>query len=221
MNLTIEQLAQMIDHTELKPNASQDRIRQLCQEALQNNFAAVCINPVHVKYVSELLKGSSVKVCCVVGFPLGANVSEIKAKEAEIAVSHGAQEIDMVLNIGALLEQNYDYVMNDIHHVVMASGSASVKVILETGYLSDEDIRKACLIAKEAGADFVKTSTGFGPRGASVHDVEVMYETIGTEMKIKAAGGIRTYEDALEMIKAGADRLGASAGIAILSGFPQ
>ncbi|MBD3405901.1 MAG: deoxyribose-phosphate aldolase [Candidatus Lokiarchaeota archaeon] len=221
MELTIEQLAKMIDHTELKPNASRKKIEKICEEARHHNFAAVCINPVHVQYVSDLLKGSSVQVCCVVGFPLGSNLSEIKAKEAELAVSQGAHEIDMVLNVGALLDKDYDYVKSDIHSVVMASGSASVKVILETGFLSDEEIRKACLLAKEAGADYVKTSTGFGPRGASVHDVEIMQDVVGEDLKIKAAGGIRNFETALELIKAGADRLGASAGVAIIKGFPK
>ena len=219
MDLTVEKLAKMIDHTVLKPAEKQSKIKQLCEEALLYNFAAVCINPVHVEYAAQLLQDSDVKVCAVVGFPLGATLSDAKAFEAKRVVKAGGHEVDMVMNIGALRDKNYDLVRSDIEAVVSASGDAHVKVILETGFLVDDEKRQACLLVKEAGADFVKTSTGFGPMGATPHDVRLMRETVGSKMGVKAAGGIRTFKDAYRLIDAGADRLGASAGIAIVEDF--
>lgn len=219
MDLTVEKLAKMIDHTELKPEAKREKIKQLCEEALTYHFATVCINPVHVQYADELLKDSDVKVCCVIGFPFGATMSIVKAFEAREAVKLGAQEVDMVMNIGALRDKNNDLVRSDIETVVGASGSAQVKVILETGFLTDDEKRQACILAKAAGAHFVKTSTGFGPMGATPHDVKLMRETVGSSMGVKAAGGIRSFKDALQMIEAGADRLGSSSGVALIEDF--
>jgi deoxyribose-phosphate aldolase len=219
MDLTVEELASMIDHTVLKPAEKRSKIKQLCEEALLYNFGAVCINPVHVEYAAELLKDSSVMVCCVVGFPLGANLSQTKAFETKEAVKQGAHEIDMVMNIGAMREENFELVRSDIEAVVAASGDAHVKVILETGLLKDDETQKACLIVKEAGADFVKTSTGFGPMGATPHVVRLMRETVGKDMGVKAAGGIRSFKDALQMIEAGANRLGTSSGVAIVEDY--
>jgi deoxyribose-phosphate aldolase len=219
MPITVEELAQMIDHTVLKPETTQSKIKQLCEEAITYNFAAVCINPVHVEYAAELLKDTDVKVCCVIGFPLGATLPQIKAAETREVVALGAHEVDMVINVGALRDENYDLVKRDIAGVVEASGDAHVKVILETGLLIDEQKVKACLLCKEAGADFVKTSTGFGPMGATPHDVRLMRETVGKKMGVKAAGGIRTFKDALRLIDAGANRIGASAGISIIEDY--
>ncbi len=219
MELSIEELAQMIDHTRLKPETKRAKIKELCEEAITYHFAAVCINPVHVEYAAELLKDSSVKVCCVIGFPLGATLSSVKAFEAKEAVRLGAHEVDMVMDIGALRDQNYDRVRSDISGVVEASGDATVKVILETGFLIDDEKVQACLLAKEAGADYVKTSTGFGPMGATPHDVRLMRKTVGKSMGVKAAGGIRSFKDALRLIDAGANRLGTSAGVAIVEDF--
>ncbi|MFW9806482.1 MAG: deoxyribose-phosphate aldolase, partial [Candidatus Thorarchaeota archaeon] len=219
MDLTVEKLAKMIDHTVLKPETKQKKIEELCDEAATYDFAAVCINPIHVPYAVELLKDTDVKVCVVVGFPLGATTPEVKAFEAAQVVDEGAHEVDMVINIGALRDQNYDLVKRDIEGVVKASGDAHVKVILETGFLIDDEKRKACLICKEAGADFVKTSTGFGPMGATPYDVRLMRETVGPDMGVKAAGGIRSFKDAIRLIDAGATRLGTSAGVAIVEDF--
>ncbi len=200
MDLSVEDLASMIDHTRLKPETKRSKIQQLSEEAITFGFAAVCINPVHVAYAYELLKDTPVKVCCVVGFPLGATLSEVKAVETKEAVRSGAHEVDMVVNVGALRDENYELVKSDIEAVVAASGNAHVKVILETGLLTDDQKRKGCLLSKEAGADFVKTSTGFGPMGATPYDVRLMRETVGKEMGVKAAGGIRTFKDAIKMI---------------------
>ncbi|MBN2228029.1 MAG: deoxyribose-phosphate aldolase [Candidatus Thorarchaeota archaeon] len=219
MVLSVEELAQLIDHTVLKPETTRSKIKQLCEEAIDYHFAAVCINAVHVEYAAELLKNSEVKVCCVVGFPLGATLSKVKAIEAKEAVALGAHEIDMVMNIGALRDENFDLVKSDIEAVVAASGDAHVKVILETGLLKDDQKVKACLICKEAGADFVKTSTGFGPMGATPHDVRLMRETVGPDMGVKAAGGIRTFKEALRVVDAGANRIGTSSGIAIIEDY--
>ena len=219
MDLNVEKLAKMIDHTVLKPETTQSKIKQLCDEAVIYDFAAVCINPVHAVYAAELLKDTSVKVCVVVGFPLGATTPEVKAFETKTVVSAGAHEVDMVMNIGAMRDENFDLVKRDIESVVSASGDAHVKVILETGFFKDDQKRKACLICKEAGADFVKTSTGFGPMGATPHDVLLMRETVGPSMGVKAAGGIRSFKDAMRLIDAGADRLGTSAGVAIVEDF--
>jgi deoxyribose-phosphate aldolase len=219
MDLTVEKLAKMIDHTVLKPETTRAKIKQLCDEATIYDFAAVCINPVHVEYAAELLRDTSVKVCIVIGFPLGATTPEVKAYETSVVVGAGAHEVDMVMNIGAMRDEDYDLVKRDIESVVGASGDAHVKVILETGFLKDDQKKKACLICKEAGADFVKTSTGFGPMGATPYDVKLMRDTVGPSMGVKAAGGIRSFKDAIRLIDAGADRLGTSAGVAIVEDF--
>jgi deoxyribose-phosphate aldolase len=213
-------LASMIDHTLLKPDATPDQIAQLCFEARKYNFASVCVNPTWVELCAQLLRGSPVKVCTVIGFPLGASAAEVKAFETENALDNGATEIDMVINIGALKARDLELVARDIRGVVMASHARGVivKVIIEAVLLTDEEKTLACLLAKEAGADFVKTSTGFAGGGATVHDVALMRRVVGPEMGIKAAGGVRTYEDAENMIKAGATRIGASAGVKILQG---
>lgn len=211
-------LARMIDHTLLKPDATQDKIAQLCFEARKYHFASVCINPTNVKLCAELLKGSDVKVCTVVGFPLGATPTEVKVFETENALKEGATEIDMVINIGGLKSGDNQLVARDILGVVEAShkGGALTKVIIETALLTDEEKVVACLLAKEAGADFVKTSTGFSSGGATVHDVDLMRRTVGPSIGVKAAGGIHTLEDAEAMVAAGATRIGASAGVKIM-----
>lgn len=213
-------LAKMIDHTLLKPDATQQEIAQLCFEARKYGFASVCVNPTWVSLCAELLKGSPVKVCTVIGFPLGATSSETKAFETETAIRQGATEIDMVINIGALKARDLDAVAKDIRGVVNAAHARGiiVKVIIETVLLNDEEKTIACLISKEAGADFVKTSTGFAGGGATAHDVALMRKTVGPAMGVKASGGVRTFEDAASMIKAGATRIGASAGVKILQG---
>ncbi|NJD02323.1 MAG: deoxyribose-phosphate aldolase [Ruminiclostridium sp.] len=209
-------LASMIDHTMLKPAATSGQIRQICKEALEYGFASVCINPCFVEFAANELKGSDIKVCTVVGFPLGTNSTETKAYEAEKAVKDGAREVDMVINVGALKEGNLKYCENDIAQVVKASKGALVKVIIETCLLTDDEKVNACLLSKKAGAGFVKTSTGFASGGATVGDVYLMRKTVGTAMGVKASGGIRNLQDALAMIEAGATRLGASSGIAII-----
>jgi len=211
-------IAHMIDHTLLKPDASRDQITQLCHEARQYGFAAVCVNPANVKLAAQLLKDSSVAVCAVVGFPLGATLPEVKAYEAQRVIEDGATEIDMVINIGALKSKDYELVQRDIASVVRTchNNGAICKVIIEAALLTDEEKIKACQLAKAAGADYVKTSTGFGPGGATVEDVALMRRVVGPEMGIKAAGGIRTFETAKQMIEAGATRIGASAGVKIV-----
>ncbi len=213
-------LAKLIDHTLLKPDATQQEVAQLCFEARKYGFASVCINPTWVSLCSQLLQGSPVKVCTVIGFPLGATAPEVKAFEAENAIKQGALEIDMVINIGALKARDLELVAKDIRGVVIASHArgAIVKVIIETVLLTDEEKTIACLLSKEAGADFVKTSTGFAGGGATVKDVTLMRRTVGPEMGVKASGGVRTFEDAENMIKAGATRIGASAGVKIIQG---
>jgi len=213
-----EEVASTIDHTYLKPDATVEKITQLCEEAKSYNFATVCVNPNYVALCSRLLKDTPVKVTCVVGFPLGATTSTAKAMETRDAVANGADEIDMVMNIGALKSKNYDLVKKDIQAVVNAANGRTVKVILETALLTQEEKIKACQIAKEAGADFVKTSTGFGPSGATVADIALMRRIVGPIMGVKASGGIRTLEDVQAMLKAGATRIGASASIAIVKG---
>lgn len=212
------EIAGMIDHTLLKPDASQDQIAQLCYEARKHNFAAVCVNPTYVQLCAQLLKGSPVHVCTVVGFPLGATPTEVKAYETQKALDDGATEIDMVINVGALKSKDYALVERDIATLARTShaGGALLKVIIEAALLTDEEKVIACQLAKTAGADYVKTSTGFGPGGATTHDVELMRRAVGPEMGIKAAGGIRSYEDARAMVAAGATRIGASAGIKIV-----
>ena len=215
-----QNLAKMIDHTLLKPDATEQEIAQLCFEAKKYNFASVCVNPTWVGLCAQLLRGSPVKVCTVIGFPLGATSSETKAFETETAIKQGATEIDMVINIGALKARDLETVAKDIRGVVKMAHShgAIVKVIIETTLLTDEEKTLASLISKEAGADFVKTSTGFAGGGATIHDVELMRKAVGPQMGVKASGGVRTYEDAANMIKAGATRIGASAGVKILQG---
>jgi deoxyribose-phosphate aldolase len=213
-------LAKYIDHTLLKPDATQQEIAQLCFEARKHEFASVCVNPTWVSLCAQLLKGSPVKVCTVIGFPLGATSSETKAFETETAIRQGATEIDMVINIGALKARDLETVARDIRGVVNAAHAHGiiVKVIIETALLTDEEKTIASLISKEAGADFVKTSTGFAGGGATVQDVELMRKAVGPEMGVKASGGVRTYEDAASMIQAGATRIGASAGVKIIQG---
>jgi len=213
-------LAKYIDHTLLKPEATESQIIKVCEEAKEYNFASVCVNAYYAKLVSEQLKGTDIKTCVVVGFPLGATTKEVKAFETKQAIENGAQEIDMVINIGALKDKKYDVVKDDIKAVVEAAkGKALVKVIIETCLLTQEEKVKACELAKEAGADFVKTSTGFSTGGANVEDVKLMRETVGTDIGVKASGGVRTTEDAEAVIKAGANRIGASASIAIVKGI--
>ena len=212
-------LAAYIDHTALKPETTPDEVRKLCAEAAEFGFATVCINPCYVKLAAECLNGSPVKVCSVIGFPLGANAVETKALEARRAIRDGAREIDMVINVGALKGRDDDWVYRDIRAVVEAceDGRAISKVSLETALRSDEEKVRACHAAKRARADFVKTSTGFGPGGATAHDVALMTQSVaGTGMGVKASGGIRSYADAQKMIEAGATRIGASAGIKIV-----
>jgi deoxyribose-phosphate aldolase len=213
-------LAGLIDHTLLKPDATADQIAQLCYEARKYQFASVCVNPTHVKLCAELLQGTEVKVCTVIGFPLGASSPEVKAFEAQTALKDGATEIDMVLNIGALKAGDLTLAARDIHEVVRVGHDAGaiVKVIIETSLLNDEEKVTACLLAKEAGADFVKTSTGFSGGGATVDDVNLMRRVVGPDMGVKASGGVRDFEDAQNMVKAGATRLGASAGVKIVQG---
>ena len=211
-------LARMIDHTLLKPDATPDQVAQLCFEARKYGFASVCINPTWVKLCAQLLQGSPVKVCTVIGFPLGATTSVAKAMETRDAIANGAEEIDMVINVGALKAGNYDLVRRDITAVVEAAQGRIVKVILETALLTDEEKVKACELAKESHADFVKTSTGFGGGGATAHDIALMRKTVGKYMGVKASGGIRDFETAQQMIKAGATRIGASASVAIVKG---
>jgi len=211
-----EELAKYFDHTILKPDATTEDIRQTCAEAIRYGFFSVCVNPAHVRLVKAALADSRVNVCSVVGFPLGAATCSIKALETRQAVSDGADEIDMVINIGALKEKNYELVETDIRAVVEAADKSPVKVILESCLLSDDEKVKACRIARKAGARFVKTSTGFGGGGATVKDVALMKKAVGGDMQVKASGGIKTLEDAKQMIAAGADRIGASAGVAIM-----
>ncbi|MFC1521273.1 deoxyribose-phosphate aldolase [Elusimicrobiota bacterium] len=211
-------IAKTIDHTILKPNATRDEVKKLCEEAKKYHFASVCVNPCHVKLCSEMLRGTEVLVCSVVGFPFGTSTPEIKGMESRRAIRDGAKEIDMVINVGALKDGDNDLVLKDIRAVTDAchDGRAHSKVIIETAFLTDEEKFRACQLAKKARADFVKTSTGYGPAGATVHDVALMKEAVkGTKMGIKAAGGIRSFADAKKMIAAGATRLGASAGIKI------
>jgi len=213
-----ERIAQYIDHTLLKPEATRAEIVKLCREALDNRFYSVCINPSYVRTAVEELKGSAVKVCAVIGFPLGATTTAVKAFEAGEAVENGAAEVDMVIHVGALKTGNEQYVRDDIFAVVRAAKGKTVKVIIETGLLSNEEKVLACRLAKEAGAHFVKTSTGFGPGGASIADVQLMRETVGPEIGIKASGGVRTPEAARQMIEAGATRIGTSSGVVIVKG---
>lgn len=218
---TSDAIARLIDHTVLKPDASEADIVRACREALDYGFASVCVNPYYVPLVADMLRGSKVLTCTVVGFPLGANMPETKAAEAARALADGAREIDMVINVGAVKSARYDWVRHDIEQVVAAArrGEAIVKVILETALLSDEEKVIACEIARDGGAAFVKTSTGFGPGGATTDDVALMRRVVGAAMGVKASGGIGSRRDAAAMIAAGATRIGASAGVRITRGL--
>lgn len=212
-------LEKYIDHTILKADATSDMVKKLCAEAREYGFASVCVNPCFASLVSKELEGTDVKTCVVIGFPLGANTKEVKAFETNQAIENGAQEVDMVINVGALKERNYKAVQEDIEAVVKeAKGKALVKVIIETCLLTDEEKVKACEISKAAKADFVKTSTGFSTGGAKKEDIALMRKTVGEDMGVKASGGIRNYETAMEMIEAGANRIGASIGVSLVGG---
>lgn len=212
------ELAKLIDHTALKPETTKAQITQLCKEAKEYGFASVCVNPTWVKLAAELLAGSDVKVCTVIGFPLGANTSAVKAFEAKDAIANGAGEVDMVINIAALKDKDDALVESDIRAVVEAANGTLVKVIIETSLLSDEEKVRACEIAVKAGTDFVKTSTGFSTGGATKEDVALMRKTVGPTIGVKASGGVRTKQNVEDMVAAGATRIGASAGVAIVSG---
>lgn len=207
----------LIDHTLLKAFATKDDIIKLCDEAIKYDFMSVCVNPANVELAKSILKDSDVLVCTVIGFPLGANTMETKWAETIDAVNNGADEIDMVINIGKAKEHNYDYIAEEIQGVVASASGRLVKVIIETCYLTDEEKVEVCHLAAIAGAQYVKTSTGFGTGGATVHDVELMKKAIPSEMSVKASGGIRSLEDLEMMVKAGANRIGASSGIAIMN----
>ena len=211
-------LNKYIDHTILKPETTQEQVEKILSEAKEYDFASVCVNPTWVSLAAESLKDSDVKVCTVIGFPLGANTSAVKAFETEDAIANGADEIDMVINIGALKAGNDALVLDDIKAVVDASGDKLVKVIIEACLLTDDEKVRACQLSKEAGADYVKTSTGFSTGGATVADVALMRKTVGPDMGVKASGGARSYEDAIAFIEAGASRIGASSGVAIMNG---
>lgn len=213
-----DDIAKYIDHTLLAANATRDKVEQLCKEAIQYNFASVCVNSCWVPLCAILLEKSDVKVCTVVGFPLGAMSTDAKAYEARKAVLAGAEEVDMVINIGYLKNHDDDLVQDDIATVKAACGKATLKVIIETCLLTDEQKVRACRLAKASGADYVKTSTGFSTGGATVEDIRLMRKTVGPELGVKASGGVRTYADAMAMIEAGATRIGASASIVIVEG---
>lgn len=218
LEMSPEELAAYFDHTLLKPEATAEQIKRLCQEALEYGFFGVCVNPCYVSLAREYTAGSEVRVCTVVGFPLGATLPEVKAYEAEQAIARGAEEVDMVMNIGALKGKDFRLVREDIAAVVQAAHdhSVAVKVILEMALLEEAEKVKACELALEAGADFVKTSTGFGPGGATVEDVRLMRRVVGNRMGVKAAGGIATLDQALAMLEAGASRIGASRSVKIM-----
>lgn len=206
----------MIDHTVLKADTPLETVKRICDEAMEYGFASVCINPCHVAYCADYLKDSDVNVCTVIGFPLGANTSAVKAFETKDAIANGADEIDMVMNIGALKDKNYDLVRDDVKAVVEAANGTLVKVILETCLLTEYEIKKACELCVEAKADYVKTSTGFSTRGATIEDVRIMKEAVHGKAKVKAAGGVRTPEDMVKIVAAGADRIGTSAGCSLV-----
>lgn len=212
-------LNKMIDHTLLKPEATKEMIENLCREAKEYDFKSVCVNPYWISTAYEELRDSDVLVCTVVGFPLGAATKETKFFETDFAVQEGADEIDMVINVGALKSKQYDVVLEDIKSVVQAANGRTVKVIIETCLLTDEEKVKACELSKEAGANFVKTSTGFSTAGANVEDVELMRSIVGDALEVKASGGIRDLDTALKMIEAGATRLGVSAGVQIMKEY--
>ncbi len=209
--------SKLFDHTILKPDASKAAVEKVCREAREHNFASVCVNQYRTKLVADLLKGSDVKVCTVVGFPLGAVSTDVKVFETKAALTDGATEIDMVINVGAMKDADYEYVENDIRKVKEACGAATLKVIIETCLLTDEEKVKACQLSMKAGADFVKTSTGFSTGGATANDVALMRSTVGDVCQVKASGGIRDAATAKAMVAAGADRLGTSATVSIIS----
>ena len=224
MRVLKKDLARMIDHTLVTPTATEDDVAKLCEEAEKYHFGSVCVNPTYVSLATQLLKETDVKVCSSVGFPFGVTLTEVKAFEARRAVENGACEVDMVINIGALKSKDYETVKRDFEAVVDVKryqSDVTVKAIIEAGCLTDEEKVMACQLAKRAGADFVKTSTGFIKGGATAEDVRLMRETVGEDMGVKAAGGIRTFKQALEMIEAGANRIGTSTGVAIIEGFPS
>lgn len=215
-----QNVAGLIDHTLLKADATKDQVTVICTEAKEHHFASVCVNPTWVKYSSEQLQGSDVKVCTVIGFPLGANTPETKAFEVKNAIENGAHEVDMVINIGALKDKDDELVERDIRAVVAAAtGKALTKVIIETSLLTEEEKIRACELAVKAGADFVKTSTGFSTGGATPEDIALMRKTVGPDLGVKASGGVRNTEDANKVIEAGATRIGASAGVSIIKGL--
>ena len=212
-------LAKYIDHTLLKPDSTREQIDKILEEAKKYQFKSVCINPTHVSYASQQLLDTDVLVCTVIGFPLGATTTDVKVFETENAIKNGASEIDMVINIGALKDQRYDEVQKDIEGVIAAANGKTVKVIIETVLLTDEEKVKACELAEKAGATFVKTSTGFAGGGATPEDVKLMKDTVGNRLEVKASGGVRSLEDFEKMIEAGATRIGASAGVQIIEGL--
>ena len=206
----------LIDHTLLKQDATPEQIMKLCEEAKQFDFMSVCVNPAYVPLAAECLRGTDVKVCTVIGFPLGMNLTRTKVDEARLCIAQGASEIDMVINVGMLKAGHDDYVREEIKLLKEVAGNLVLKVIIETCLLTDEEKVRACQLSKEAGADFVKTSTGFSTGGATAHDVKLMRETVGPEMGVKASGGVRTHEDLLAMVEAGANRIGTSNGTKII-----
>ena len=217
--MAVTNIAAMIDHTLLKPDATKKQIETLCQEAKDHKFFSVCVNPAWVSTVKNLLTGSDVKICTVIGFPLGATTTETKVFETKNVIDLGADEVDMVINIGALKDGNYQLVEEDIRAVVeVANHRALTKVIIETSLLTDEEKKRACELAVKAGADFVKTSTGFSGGGATAEDISLMRQTVGPHIGVKASGGVRSVQDALRVIEAGATRIGASASVAIIKG---
>ncbi|AKL92427.1 deoxyribose-phosphate aldolase [Staphylococcus capitis subsp. urealyticus] len=212
-------VAKYIDHTLLKPDSTREQIDKILEEAKKYQFKSVCINPTHVSYASQQLLDTDVLVCTVIGFPLGATTTDVKVFETENAIKNGASEIDMVINIGALKDQRYDEVQKDIEGVIAAANGKTVKVIIETVLLTDEEKVKACELAEKAGATFVKTSTGFAGGGATPEDVKLMKDTVGNRLEVKASGGVRSLEDFEKMIEAGATRIGANAGVQIIEGL--
>ena len=206
----------LIDHTLLKAFSTEEEIKKLCNEAKTYDFMSVCVNPTNIAFAKKQLEGSDVLVCTVIGFPLGANTSEVKVVETLDAIANGADEIDMVINVGQAKMHNYEYVQEEIRMVVSAAAGKTVKVIIETCYLTDEEKVECCKAAKAAGATFVKTSTGFGPAGATKEDIALMRETVGPEMGVKAAGGVRNLDDLVAMVENGATRIGTSGGVAIM-----
>lgn len=221
IEISPEELASIIDHTELSPYKTESSLRELCEEAKSNHFSTVCVNPYYTDFCAKRLEKTEIKVSTTIGFPLGQTTSEEKAYEAKEAVSNGTSEIDMVMNIGAFKDEKYDFVKEDIKKVVDTVGDILVKVIIESGYLNYEEVTKASELVKEAGADFVKNATGFGPAGANIPHICLMRNAVGKDFGVKAAGGIRDFRDALMMIAAGANRIGTSSGVEIVDGYRQ